>query len=36
MTIQLRYPKKISQKEDSEKSKWENLDNIMLDETDST
>ena len=34
MTIQLRYPKKISQKEDSEKSKWENWDNIMLDEWD--
>ena len=34
MTIQLRYPKKISQKEDSEKSKWENLDNIMLDDWD--
>lgn len=34
MTIQLRYPKKISQEEDSEKSSWENLDNIMLDDWD--
>ncbi|MBR6023787.1 MAG: ABC transporter ATP-binding protein [Methanobrevibacter sp.] len=34
MTIQLRYPKNISQKEDSEKSVWENLDNIMLDDWD--
>ena len=34
MTIQLRYPKQISQKEDSEKSAWENLDNIMLDDWD--
>lgn len=34
MTIQLRYPKRISQKEDDEKSKWENLDNIMLDDWD--
>jgi lipopolysaccharide transport system ATP-binding protein len=34
MTIQLRYPKKISQEEDSEKSAWENLDNIMLDDWD--
>lgn len=34
MTIQLRYPKKISQMEDSEKSVWENLDNIMLDDWD--
>ncbi|MBR0270969.1 MAG: ABC transporter ATP-binding protein [Methanobrevibacter sp.] len=34
MTIQLRYPKKVSQKEDSEKSAWENLDNIMLDDWD--
>ena len=34
MTIQLRYPKNISQKEDSEKSTWENLDNIMLDDWD--
>ena len=34
MTIQLRYPKKVSQKEDSKKSTWENLDNIMLDDWD--
>ena len=34
MTIQLRYPKNVSQKEDNEKSKWENLDNIMLDDWD--
>jgi lipopolysaccharide transport system ATP-binding protein len=34
MTIQLRYPKKISQQEDSKKSTWENLDNIMLDDWD--
>lgn len=34
MTIQLRYPKKVSQKEDSEKSVWENLDNILLDDWD--
>lgn len=34
MTIQLRYPKKISQEEGSEKSSWENLDNIMLDDWD--
>ncbi|WP_407415602.1 ABC transporter ATP-binding protein [Methanobrevibacter sp.] len=34
MTIQLRYPKKVSQKEDSEKSVWENLENILLDDWD--
>ena len=34
MTIQLRYPKNVSQKEDSKKSTWENLDNIMLDDWD--
>lgn len=34
MTIQLRYPKKISQQEDSKKSTWENLDNVMLDDWD--
>lgn len=34
MTIQLRYPKNVSQKEDGKKSTWENLDNIMLDDWD--
>ena len=34
MTIQLRYPKKVSQKEDSKKSPWKDLDNIMLDDWD--
>ena len=34
MTIQLRYPKKVTQKEDSKKSVWKDLDNIMLDDWD--
>lgn len=34
MTIQLRYPKKVTQKEDTKKSVWKDLDNIMLDDWD--
>ena len=34
MTIQLRYPKNVSQEKEDKNSSWENLDNIMLDDWD--
>lgn len=34
MTIQLRYPKDVSQENNDKDSVWENLDNIMLDDWD--
>ena len=34
MTIQVRYPKVITQEENSNKSEWNDLDNIRIDDWD--
>ena len=34
MTIQVRYPKVITQEENSSKSEWNDLDNVKIDDWD--